>query len=234
MSEQTDARMGAVNAPKRNLMGQVLGRKGRDTRERILAATTRLLSSDDEAISMSAVAREASLGMPTLYLYFTDLTELLLAVLEPIMESAQAAYVDLLKTRWQDENLEPHCLAFVEAYYEFWRQHARILHLRNSMADANDTRMRRHRVAGTAPVRDLLLKQMEAQDADKDSQVYASATVAITGVERIITVATDVVYMRTMGEFSEAHAQSLVSAGARMLFLIVQDGRAQARLTKGG
>ena len=63
-----------------NLLGQRLGRKGRDTRERILAATQRLLDGPiDAPISLSAVAREASLGMTTLYLYFSDLTELLLA-----------------------------------------------------------------------------------------------------------------------------------------------------------
>jgi len=69
-----------------NLNGQRLGRKGRDTRARILAATNELLAGPiDTPISLSAVARQASLGMTSLYQYFTDLTELLLALLEPLM-----------------------------------------------------------------------------------------------------------------------------------------------------
>jgi hypothetical protein len=83
-----------------NLDGQRLGKKGRGTRERVLAATERLLAAPvDTGISLSAVAREASLGMTTLYLYFSDLTELLLAVLEPIMASAETSYVGHLWRR---------------------------------------------------------------------------------------------------------------------------------------
>ena len=97
-----------------NLLGQRLGRKGRDTRERILAATERLLAGPpDTAISLSGVAREASLAMTTLYLYFGDLTELLVAVLEPIMASAEDAFVAHLRRRWPDEQLGEHCLRFL-------------------------------------------------------------------------------------------------------------------------
>src|SRR3546814_11955977 len=54
-----------------NLNGQKLGRKGRITRERILAAAIELIDSPEEAVTLSAVARRASLGMTTLYNYFT-------------------------------------------------------------------------------------------------------------------------------------------------------------------
>src|SRR5262245_17067431 len=100
-----------------NLVGQRLGRKGRDTRARILAATEKLLAGPtDTAISLSAVAREASIGMTTMYLYFSDLTELLLAVLTPIMESAENSYIGHLRTVWPDDALNEHCRKFVEAY----------------------------------------------------------------------------------------------------------------------
>jgi len=76
----------------RNLHGQKLGRKGRVTRDRILAATIELLESPSgEPITMSAVARKASLGMTSLYNYFNDFSELLLAVLDPVMEEAEFA-----------------------------------------------------------------------------------------------------------------------------------------------
>ncbi|MFT3966240.1 MAG: TetR/AcrR family transcriptional regulator, partial [Sphingobium sp.] len=66
-----------------NLYGQRLGRKGRETRDRIISAANGLLARPEPVqVTLSAVAREASLGMTTLYLYFSDLTELLSAVLE--------------------------------------------------------------------------------------------------------------------------------------------------------
>ena len=66
-----------------NLNGQRLGRKGRDTRDRIVAVTTELLSEplEDGLITLSEVARRADIRMGTLYLYFADLTELVFAVL---------------------------------------------------------------------------------------------------------------------------------------------------------
>src|SRR4051812_7547086 len=80
----------AAKPGSHNLNGQRLGRKGRLTRDRILVAANELLATPtDVPFSLSAVARQASLGMTSLYLYFTDLTELLLAILEPLMDEAE-------------------------------------------------------------------------------------------------------------------------------------------------
>src|ERR1700761_2044010 len=88
-----------------NLLGQRLGKKGRDTRERILAATERLLAGPPDApITLSAVAREASLGMTSLYLYFNDLTELLLAQLSTVVAQTEEAYAGHLRGHWPDES----------------------------------------------------------------------------------------------------------------------------------
>src|SRR5690349_300939 len=68
-----------------NLAGQRLGRKGRDTRDRIIAAAVELIyCSPADPLTLSAVARQANLGMTSLYNYFGDLPELLAAVLEPV------------------------------------------------------------------------------------------------------------------------------------------------------
>src|ERR1700761_8300016 len=100
-----------------NLNGQKLGRKGRDTRERILTAAAELVADSHEAtVSLSAVARRASLGMTSLYLYFNDLTELLLAVLEPVMAMGEKEYVTHLREHWPDETLNRHCVEFVSAF----------------------------------------------------------------------------------------------------------------------
>src|SRR5579862_4458368 len=68
------------NPAERNQVGQKLGRRGRLTRERILAATRELLDADPpQPLTLSAVARAAGLGMTSLYVYFKDLGELVLA-----------------------------------------------------------------------------------------------------------------------------------------------------------
>ena len=174
-----------------NLNGQRLGRKGRDTRKRILDAVHEMLAeASEEQITLTAVARRASLGMTTLYAYFNDLTELLLAVLEPIMETAEESHVGLLRRRWDDAELDRCSLEFVTAYYAFWVKHSRLLHLRNTMSDAGDERMRLHRVQSAQPMMSLFVLQMDGDLSKPRTPVFSMATVLMTGLERIVTVIT--------------------------------------------
>ena len=209
-----------------NLQGQRLGRKGRGTRERILAATERLLAGPpDTPISLSAVAREASLGMTTLYLYFGDLTELLLAVLEPVMRSAEQRYVGHARERWPDDELADHCRQFVEAYHGFWEQNSRILHLRNSYADIQDPRMVEHRIETTRPLIGLLDKQMDGDPKVQLSPTFGMATSLLTAIERLVTVTTDANFPTHMIEDPKLHIQTLLGGAARLLELGIKDRR---------
>jgi AcrR family transcriptional regulator len=210
-----------------NLIGQRLGRKGRDSRNRILAAAERLLAEQpDVGLSLSAVAREASLAMTTLYLYFADLTELLLAVLEPIMASAEDSYVGHLRHHWPDDALAARCLDFVEAYYEFWVRHSRILHLRNSYAGGGDERMREHHRSVSLPVMELLVRQMESNATNLDSPAHSMAAVLLTAIERLITVATDPRFPSLTTTDPNDYIRALLSAEARLLELGIRDQRA--------
>jgi AcrR family transcriptional regulator len=212
-----------------NLQGQRLGRKGRDTRERILLATEKLLACPPGTpITLSAVAREASLGMTTLYLYFSDLTELVLAVLEGIMATAEDAYVGHLRERWPDEELGRHAFQFVEAYYEFWERHSRALHLRNAIAYNNDERMRAHRIAASRPLINLLILQMDADPSEYHSAAHNMATVLLTGIERMITVTTDAIFPSLIEDDPGPHIRGFLRAEARLLEMALADARASA------
>lgn len=212
-----------------NLAGQKLGRKGRGTRDRILAAAAELLAADEEAISLSAVARRASLGMTSLYNYFTDLTELLLALLEPVMVSAEAGFVSMLRERWPEDELGERSSDFVLAYYNFWSHHARLLHLRNSMADGRDRRMLVHRVTATRPIISLIAFQMDADPEDAASPMMPIATVLMTGIERTVTVATDVGLTGLFGEEARRPEGHYLMPAARMMELMIRDARQKAR-----
>lgn len=213
-----------------NLNGQKLGRKGRDTRERILAAAAELIANErDTPISLSAVARKASLGMTSLYNYFTDLTELLLAVLEPVMATAEQAYVGQLRDYWPDEALSDRCRSFAEAFYAFWEQHNRLLHLRNNMADAHDRRMMQQRVLATQPVINLIIVQMDGDPAVTTTPAVAMASMLMTGIERSITVNTDDYLQTLFGEGNQRSKQHHIWPVARIMELAIRDARAQMR-----
>jgi AcrR family transcriptional regulator len=214
---------------ERNLNGQKMGRKGRITRERILDAAVALLESDDEEpITLSAVARGAGLGMTSLYNYFSDLTEVLLAVLDPVMDTAEEAYMAKLRDYWPDEELGERCLDFVTAYHRFWARHSRLLHLRNAMADQHDERMILHRVESTRPVIALVVGQMVGTPREGRSPAAAMATLVMTGIERSITVATDQHMPKLFGEAFSSNVERFLSPGARLMELAIRDMRGLA------
>lgn len=209
-----------------NLNGQRLGRKGRDTRERIISAAQALLASPEPVpITLSAVARQASLGMTSLYLYFSDLTELVLAVLEPVMKTAEDAYIGPMRTRWPDDALNACCNAFVSAYYDFWCKHARLLHLRNSMADQHDRRIVIHRVRSAQQVISLLAEQMDGNAGSGNLRANDMATVLLTGIERTVTLATDADVKEIMDQRHPDQLRERLNAVARLLELGIRDIR---------
>lgn len=210
-----------------NLNGQRLGRKGRGTRERILTACVELLADEaaESPISMSAVARRANLGMTSLYNYFADLTEVLLAVLEPVMATAEEGFLAILREPWPDEALGERCDAFIQAYHDFWAQHSRLLHLRNAMADSHDERMMIHRVRSSMPLISLFVAQMRGDAEDPDSPVRGMATVLMTGIERTVTVATDFGLTGLFGPAERRHPNHYLVPEARLIELAIRDTR---------
>lgn len=214
-----------------NLNGQKLGRKGRDTRERILAAAVELLAAgtDEEPITMSAVARRASLGMTSLYNYFTDFTELLLAVLEPVLEESETAFVAMLRERWPDEELASRCYAFMQAYYGFWARHSRLLHLRNSMADSREERIMMQRVRSTMPIIEMFVGQMDGNPEVPSDPAIGMATVLMTGIERTVTMATDAFVARLFGSNRLREPDFYLLPEARLMELVIRDTRLAAR-----
>jgi AcrR family transcriptional regulator len=214
-----------------NLNGQRLGRKGRDTRERILAACCELLADPEEAITMSAVARRASLGMTSLYNYFSDLTELLLAVLEPVMATAEESYLAILREYWPDAELATRCHDFMHAYHGFWARHSRLLHLRNTMADSHDHRLMVQRVQSTQPLIALFVAQMDGVAEDLQSPLGGMATVLMTGVERTVTVSTDTGLTSLFGVDKRRPEEHYLLPAARLMELAIADTR--ARVARG-
>lgn len=232
MTEAATASATSACADGYNLLGQRLGRKGRDTRQRILDGLARRLAQDDGApVSLSAVAREASVAMTTLYIYFADLGELILAALEPVVEDAQSLQV-MLRPRWSDAQLPECCKAYVQAHQEFWRCNARVLHLRNSFADAGDRRFLRARIDLAAPLIRGLIRQMDGEPEAVGSICFHVAVLMMTGIERVSTTVTGPYYEMTLEEAAidlSGTPPVQIEAAARMLELAIRDQRSAAR-----
>lgn len=213
-----------------NLLGQRLGRKGQETRERILVAAQRQIeNSQDNPVTLSSVAREALVGMTTLYLYFPNLGDLVLAVLTRVMDCADSAFVDRLRVRWQDTELEGCAQNFIRAHHRFWRHNARILLLRNSFEDAGDARFLAYRNNVSRPLIELLVTQMDGPMEPMNSPPANSAAVLVTGFERLATITTNPIFhtnLRDMGvEGVQSYVEDLLNAEAELIALAVRHHR---------
>lgn len=214
----------ACAAVSHNLNGQKLGRKGRVTRERIVAAALELFSENDEPVTLASVARRAGLGLTALYNYFTDLTELLLAVLEPVMATAESEYLAVLRDRWPEGQLYENCYAFVHSYHAFWARNSQLLHMRNTLADRYDERMMTHRVGSTRPIIELLVRQMD-ENVLPGNRNTSMASMLMTGIERSITLVTDRELRQLVRMPPELNEERYLQAGARLLELAIEDAR---------
>jgi AcrR family transcriptional regulator len=212
----------------RNLNGQKLGRKGRDTRARVIATAAALVAEGQEVpLTLSAVARQSGLGLTSLYLYFGDLTELLLAVLEPVT-AATESYLKLIRPRWSDEELAEQCRAFAAAYYAYWQEHSRILHLRSSLADQNDQRMLQQRIDASQELISLLAAQMNGDMEQPQSPSFALAVMLVTGIERAASIRTDLVLPGLLEGRMLLSPERFLHPAARILELGIRDARTGA------
>lgn len=225
---------GVGDAQSHNLLGQRLGRKGRDTRQRILAAMQRLVTGSDRsgetALSLTAVAREASVGMTTLYLYFADMSELLLAALEPLNVEI-TALSERFDRRWPDATLDVESRAFLDAHHMFWTRHSLLLHLRNSFADRGDRRMVEARQAMSQPFMACLIRQMGDRSATDAPRSWNYAVALLTMLERMATITTEQGFSATPmhadhgnhGNHAAAFVEDTLAAQARIIALTIRD-----------
>ena len=222
--------MDSVNQIDTNLQGQKLGNKGRVTRERILTSARELIyQPNGEDFTLSAVARHTGLRMSSIYNYFADLTELVLALLDPLTEEAEDAFLAQLREEWADDELALRWTQFVNAFQMFWQRHSRLLHLRNRLADRHDERMLLRRIEMARVVVRLLGRQMGGAPGQIVGDAYDFASVLYTGLERVVTIATD--------EEMKAHYPpqirprfdgATLQQQARLLKLAVMDSRARS------
>lgn len=220
---------GSTKAVSHNLNGQRLGRKGRDTRDRIIAAAHEILAeSEYSLITLSEVARRASLRMGSLYLYFSDLTELVLAMLEPAMATVDETIMPLLEERWPDDELSDRAYQFVSTYHQFWVQYSRLLHLRNNMSDRHDQRMMLNRVHTAQPIMRRLIVQMDGDLSKTESPIFSMATALMTGLERVATVTTDTSLPMLINAPFSSKFDNLLRAESRLFEMGIRDYRALA------
>jgi AcrR family transcriptional regulator len=182
-------RTGADTARKRqrNLNGQAMGRKGSETRQRLMDATVELLERRSlRDVSVSEIATLAGTSSSSFYIYFEDVPAAALAAASGI-EQYTPEMGRLLEQRWTRADAQRNAVALLDSYVGFASRHHAILRVRNLAADEGDRRFHEARSQGVRRVHNLLEARIAAARNGLDPSAGASAVLAL--MERIAAIA---------------------------------------------
>ncbi|MCK9685672.1 TetR/AcrR family transcriptional regulator [Scleromatobacter humisilvae] len=173
--------------PRENLYGQKMGRKGAETRARLMKATTNLLEKRSiRDLSVSEIAAVAGTSSSAFYVYFDDVNEIALAIAESVQQITPEIEA-LLTQHWSHSDAKAKATALIKAYAAFWHEHHAILRVRNLAADEGEKRFEDVRHASVSRIHELLCKRIAAADNGLDPASGASAVLVV--VERVATIA---------------------------------------------
>lgn len=133
--------MGGITG-ERNQNGQAMGRKGMETRRRLMDTTVGLLENGRlRDVRVADITRAAGMSTATFYVYFSDVTDVVLAALEELDQSPPELLA-LIDADWADGEPEARAQRIVQAYCDNWARHHAVFRVRNLAADEGDLRFR--------------------------------------------------------------------------------------------
>lgn len=167
--------------------GTILGRKGTETRARLLDATRDLLTTVSPFnLTVAAIAKAAKTAPATLYVYFDDVQDVFYALsveaceeFEDMTRSHPEWFTDRSRVRADADQ-------FVDEFNRVWDRHSHALQYRNLESDRGNARFLDLRTANALPLIDRLAAAVrQAHPESLNREAYADAIVLFSSVERL-------------------------------------------------
>lgn len=176
---------GEADAGARAVDGRVPGRRGLQTREKLLDATEQLLANASfRELKVVDIAREVGSSPATFYQYFRDVEEAILVLAERMVEQAASLLAPLEEANWTGKAASEAADALVDAFLVFWREHEAVMRVMDLAIVEGDQRFRELRNAMLAPTSKALagiIRQMKADGRHPDEvQPRAQAGVLVS------------------------------------------------------
>lgn len=165
------------------------GRKGRETRRRLMEAATRLLQHTSPMdLTAMAIAAEAGTAPATFYVYFRDVQDILFSVSEAATDEMLEAFAELDIFR-SHANVARDSEIFLTMLAEQWERHSAVLHYRMMEADRCDPRFMRLRGRWAEAVLsrfwELLKRSPHLAPPLDEIDAYAESIVLFASIERL-------------------------------------------------
>lgn len=181
--------MGADRDDAVALDGRILGRRGMETRQRLLDATEELLREKGlRELRVVDIARRVGSSPATFYQYFKDADEAVLVLAWDLVD-AVGPVVEIIDGPWDAEQGFARARQLISAYVDLWDSHHAVMQVRNLAAEEGDRRFRDARVASVRQLTDHLRAVIAgSQDAGRVSarlDPYAAAASLVAMLERV-------------------------------------------------
>ncbi|HUD93994.1 TetR/AcrR family transcriptional regulator [Sphingobium sp.] len=170
-----------------NKQGQALGRKGEESRRKLMDAVLSLLATEPvHKLSASRIARAASMASQSFYLYFKDIDEILCVLAEEAAADVDEL-VALLRSASQSTAPETLSRNLIDAHAAYWDRHRSILSARNYIADSGNRTFLRLRQEATMPVVYAMADRIQAAQPDRLTRAasVSRAVVIYLAMERL-------------------------------------------------
>jgi len=172
------------------LDGRPLGKRGIETRRRLLEATSEQLESSGlRDLRVVEIAREVGTSPATFYQYFRDVEEAVLVLAEEVGEQS-APLGQLLARPWDGDDGLALARELVDGFLTYWDHHRAILRTRNLAAQEGDQRFRDVRNAALQPLTEALATKVEHSGAEGLTP-FAAAAALVAMIERMAAFHTD-------------------------------------------
>lgn len=167
--------------------GQSLGRKGAQTRRRLLSIGEEMLADTlPFALTPVAVCRRAGLTSAAFYAYFPDIADLLFALAEEVTTKIEAMDLSYLEA---PASLETALGRLIDEVYAVHRDHHGVLRYRNVMSEHGEPRFLQLRTRASVPrirvIERLLTMHDNGSASDEPNSRLADAVFINAGIESL-------------------------------------------------
>jgi len=163
----------------RTVDGRIAGRRGQETRARLLECLAELLAARSyRDVTVIDVARDAGTSPATFYQYFPDIEAAILELAADVVREAAELKELAAERSWAGRAGTVSATELVNGLMDFWQEHDSILRVVDLAAAEGDKRFARHRMRVLDAVHKALSTAItELQRGGKvDSEVPAAAT----------------------------------------------------------
>jgi AcrR family transcriptional regulator len=193
--------------------GRVPGRRGRATRERLLACTAELLTSTPwRSIKVIDIARRAGTSPATFYQYFENVEQAILVLAEELMEGA-ATLADLVDGDWSEAASWDTATRVVDGFMSYWETNRSVFRVVELATEEGDLRFQGLRVRALNAVTVTLARVIGAREAGRSPAGTDPMAVAATLISMLAHVAAH----RYGFEFWGIRTTAMVDSQARVL-----------------